>query len=68
MQYKVIVGNIGTVCRTNSRMAAVERYGDYVLQSTIGYGRAAGEPVTLMRDGEPIKEHFGDPGEGKSEG
>jgi hypothetical protein len=57
MRYQVIVGNIGTVCNTNIVNAAVGVYEEYVKQSKSGYGRAGGEPVTLLKDNEPYKEY-----------
>ena len=56
-QYKVIVGNVGTVYTGSSKMKALEIYGEYVEQSASHYGRSGGEEVTLMADGEPIREH-----------
>lgn len=58
-QYQVIVGNIGTVYDGTSRKVAVNTYDEYVKQSTRGIGRAAGESVLLMADGEPEQEHVG---------
>ena len=54
--YEVIVGNIGTVYRGTSFAAAQKNFATYREQSQSGYGRAAGESVTLMRDGEVIRE------------
>lgn len=58
-KYEVIVGNIGVVYRGTDRSDAFHRYNAYVEMSIDEVGRAAGEPVTLMEDGEPIKEHEG---------
>lgn len=55
--YELIVGNIGTVYRGPSEAIAVAEYDDYVEISKSGYGRAAGEEITLFKDGEIIKEH-----------
>ena len=57
VRFEVIVGNIGCVYRTSNRRDAADRYKQYVKQSKAGYGRAAGEPVTLFTDGELEKEH-----------
>jgi hypothetical protein len=57
--YQVIVGNIGTVYSGGNKFQAITKYNTYVGQSKRGYGRAADESVTLMADGEPIREHFG---------
>ena len=54
--YQVIVGNMGSVCDTDSERIAKNHYRDYVAQSTADHGRASGEPVTLMHDGEPVQE------------
>lgn len=55
--YEVIVGNIGTVYRgSDSHLAYLEFY-EFARLSKDGYGWAAGEPVTLLEDGEIIKEH-----------
>lgn len=61
--YEVIVGNIGTVYSGNIIAEATRKYTTYVQQSRSGRGRAGGESVILMKDGEPIKEHFGTQGE-----
>jgi len=57
-KYVVNVGNIGNItCET---MAEAEKtYKEYVSQSKSGKGRASGEDVILMVDGEPMKEYFG---------
>jgi hypothetical protein len=57
--YQVIVGNIGTVYNGHSGKRAVSTFLHYVLESERKIGRAAGEPVTLMRDSEPIREYLG---------
>jgi len=59
-RYEVIVGNIGTVYRGNNHKKAVAIYREYAEQSRIGYGRAAGETVTLFSGGEPLLEHEGE--------
>jgi len=58
-QYEVIVGNIGTVYSGPSKAEADTHYTEYVSQSETNYGRAGGEDVTMMEDGEPIQEHVG---------
>lgn len=57
--YRVIVGNVGTVHDSLDRQAAENCYFEYVTRSSTGYGRVAGEPVSLLQDGEPIKEYSG---------
>jgi hypothetical protein len=56
--YDVIVGNIGTVYSGPSRREAERRYNEYVEQSQTNDGRAAGEPVALMRDNDIFMEYF----------
>ena len=58
--YQVIVGNIGTVYDGSNQTKANGIYDEYVQMSKDNYGRAGGESVTLMEDGEPIAEHFGE--------
>jgi hypothetical protein len=58
-RYEVIVGNIGSVYSGNSLKEANRKFSTYVRQSRQGTGRAAGEDVTMMRDGEPFKENYG---------
>ena len=60
--YEVIVGNIGSVYRGSDNAEALSVFEEYSSQSRQGYGRASGEPVTLMADGEPKEEY--DPREG----
>lgn len=55
--YSVIVGNVGTVYAGDEPHEAKRHYAAYVELSRGTTGRAAGEPVTLMKDGEPIQEH-----------
>lgn len=62
--YEVVVGNVGTVYRGRSLKKAMKVFADYVEASKRGApdgsaGRASGEDVTLLRDGEPHKEHVG---------
>lgn len=57
-RYEVIVGNVGTVPVGNELSEAESVFDDYVKMSAAEIGRAAGEDVVLMEDGEPIKEYF----------
>ena len=57
--YEVIVGNIGTVHQGHNRKEAEKVFTFYVKDSKTGLGRSGGEAVTLMRDGEPIREYEG---------
>ena len=59
----VNVGNIGNI-EEETEEAARATYAEYVEQSKSGYGRAGGESVILMEDGEPVEEHIGDNIEG----
>ena len=57
--WEVLVGNIRRVYLGNNEAEARNVYAEYVTMSSTGYGRAAGENVTLMRDEEPVAEHYG---------
>jgi hypothetical protein len=59
MIYEVIVGNIGSVIATGRLEDARKRYQIYVEQSQSGRGRAGGENVTLLGDGEIVEEFIG---------
>lgn len=59
-RFEVVVGNIGSVELTDNYGAARKVYGEYRKQSLEGYGRASGEDVALLDDGEPRLEHLGD--------
>jgi hypothetical protein len=56
--YEVIVGNIGKVHEGFSYRKALDTFFDYVKKSSENYGRAAGEEVTLWKDGEIIKDYI----------
>jgi len=58
MQYEVIVSNIGTVHSSTSGSNAHRDFWEYKAASVTGHGRAGGETVTLMGDGNVIKEHI----------
>lgn len=55
--FEIIVGNIGTM-KVNG-FEGWRLYGKYKRQSQSDYGRAAGESVTLLKDGEIIAEYIG---------
>lgn len=57
MRYTVNVGNIGQVTDTNDEAEARHDFAVYVNQSKENYGRAAGEPVCLFDNGEPIEDY-----------
>lgn len=59
--WEVIVGNIGCVYSGNARDEAERAFTEYRQQSENGStARAAGEPVTLIKDGEPVDEYTPD--------
>jgi hypothetical protein len=58
-QYEVVVGNIGTVYSGGSFAAAKKASATYVAQSKTGKGRAGGEDVTILADGEIVREFLG---------
>ena len=62
MNYEVIVSNIGTVYEGTNGFKAIREYNAYVGISKRSIGRAAGERVTMLRDGEIHKEHIGTQG------
>ena len=55
--YEVIVGNVGSVYSGKDKAEAERVYAEYVEQSNSLLGRAGGEEVTMMVDGELEKEH-----------
>lgn len=63
--YTVNVGNIGNI-DAETRKAADATFREYAKQSRQGYGRASGETVTLMIDGEPVKEFTPRPRKGSA--
>ena len=54
--FEVVVGNIGNVYTGTNQEDARDTFAEYKKQSKSGKGRAAGEDVTLFKDGEPIDE------------
>ena len=58
-RYSVVVGNIGEVESCNDRVTASRVYNEYVALSKRQTGRASGEDVTIMDNGEPIREYIG---------
>ena len=57
--YEVIVGNIGTVYSGTNERDALFNARIYVDQSKSNRGRAAGQSVTIMRDGEIFHTYTG---------
>ena len=58
-KYQIIVGNVGTVCETDSFNLAFENYALYKRLSILGLGRSADETVTFFGDDEIIAQHLG---------
>lgn len=58
-RYEVVVGNVGTVLRTNNPIEARKTYGEYKRVSQQDHGRSSGEDVTILRDGDVMLEHIG---------
>jgi hypothetical protein len=50
--YELIAGNVGMVHQGNDKEMAHCLFVDYVERSQSGRGRAAGEPITLLKNGE----------------
>lgn len=57
--YEILVGNIGTVHSGPVLREAERLFVHYRKQSESGSGRASGENVTLLRDGEILDEYIG---------
>lgn len=55
--YYVVVGNIGETHRGPRLVDAEHVFNVYAGQSAGGYGRVGGEPVTLFKDDEIIREY-----------
>lgn len=56
--WSVNVGNIGNIDE-DTEEAARATFKEYVEQSKSGVGRAGGESVYLLQDGEPVEEYIG---------
>lgn len=56
-RWAVVVGNVGTVYTGESEEEARDTFKHYVDVSAGDMGRAAGEPVYLLCDGEPVEEY-----------
>ena len=55
--YIVVVGNIGVVVETQSIGVAHDTFDGWMEMSKSKHGRASGETVTLMVDGEIMNEY-----------
>ena len=58
-KYEVVVGNIGSVYDGSDESEGRRKYQSYVDLSRSNIGRAGGESVVLMQDGEILKEYEG---------
>ena len=58
-RYEVSVGNVGIVYSGTNKRDAITEYYAYVSQSARRYGRASGEPVVFLTDGEIEAEYQG---------
>lgn len=56
---EVVVGNIGKAYAGGTRTLADDAFETYMEQSKSNVGRAAGEDVTMLVDGEVVREHIG---------
>jgi hypothetical protein len=59
-KHTIIVGNIGTVVTDDTWSEAQAAYTEYCHQSRTNYGKAAGEDVTWLMDGEVYKDFKGE--------
>lgn len=57
MKWQIIVGNVGNVLDTDNGFQASKEFNQWKGIVKSATGRAAGETVTLMRDGEPHREY-----------
>lgn len=55
--YEVLVGNVGRVHEGSQALEAHRVARQYQANSQAGVGRCAGEPVTILRDGEVVFEY-----------
>lgn len=67
MEHEVVVGNIGVIYNGPNGVMANSLFRLYRIKSERGEGRAAGESVTWLKDGEVHKEHAGSTGSGETE-
>lgn len=58
MKFEVVVGNIGTVYVGKDGKMADKKFNLYTVYSKENLGRAAGEDVTLMNNGEIAKKYL----------
>ena len=67
MRYEVTVGNVGTVYTGDDKKKALKDYAAYVSISIKGTGRAGGESVYLLDDGELAQEFIGSNDDGDND-
>lgn len=60
MLYELVVGNVGSVYHGTQYSRAYSLYIEYATMSKNLIGRAGGETVTLLEDGEVIQEYLGE--------
>lgn len=58
-QWEVICGNVGTLYSGSNGFEARQAFHGARKASMAPHGRASGESVVLMRDGEIVQEHDG---------
>ncbi len=56
--YEVICGNIGTVYSGTSYTEACAKFDSYIAASKAECGRAGGEDVTMLADGDIKREYY----------
>lgn len=56
-RFEILISNIGTVYKGNNRMEAENEYRECCETVDMPYGRASGENVTFMVDGDIHREH-----------
>jgi hypothetical protein len=57
--FRVLVGNVGTVHTGRDYVTAARVYAEYLTISKSGHGRAAGEDVTLIGGDDIVLEYHG---------
>jgi hypothetical protein len=57
--WTVNVGNVGNVWTGTNGAQAMRQFGQWKAESVADVGRASGEPVTLLRNDEPVREYAG---------
>lgn len=57
--WEITVSNIGVVYRSENGAEAFREFGEWKRLSESDFGRASGESVSLLRDGEIYFDHAG---------